>query len=152
MKCPHCRHLESKVVQTRDVDGAIRRRRQCLLCDKRFTTFERPERLEYFVVKADHRREVFDREKVLSGLKKACEKRPVSITTLEAITEDIVETIAERGEVEVPAKMVGELVMEHLYKVDQVAYVRFASVYRKFQDVGEFHTIIEQLQSDATRE
>lgn len=146
MRCQRCGHKETRVLQTRELDGAIRRRRQCANCNARFNTFERYEVPEYYVVKSDERRETFQREKVLAGLKKACEKRPVSISTLEQTADALVDRLQERGETEIPSKLLGEWVMEALREIDQVAYVRFASVYRQFKDVGEFHDILQQLQ------
>lgn len=144
MKCPFCNHPESKVIDSRvskEMD-AIRRRRECLSCGKRFTTAERIEEGLPFVVKKDGRREPFDREKVLNGLKKACEKRPISITNLEKICSRIEYNLLEKGEREVRAADIGEMVMDELKRLDEVAYVRFASVYRQFKDINEF---IEEL-------
>jgi transcriptional repressor NrdR len=117
---------------------AIRRRRECLGCKRRFTTYERVDEVLPMVIKKDGRREPFDRTKVLAGLKKACEKRPISVGTLEAVADRIEKRIQERGEAEVQARVVGEEVMQELYQLDQVAYVRFASVYREFKDVAQF--------------
>jgi len=117
---------------------AIRRRRECLGCKRRFTTYERVDEVLPMLVKKDGRREPFDRAKVLAGLKKACEKRPISIATLEAVADRVEKRIQERGEAEVQARVVGEEVMAELYQLDQVAYVRFASVYREFKDVAQF--------------
>jgi transcriptional repressor NrdR len=140
MKCPFCKVDDDRVVDSRaSSDGfAIRRRRECARCDRRYTTYERIEESPLRVVKKDGRREPFERRKILSGLIKACEKRPVSLDALEAITERIEGQVLEAFEREVPSAHVGELVMEELRKVDPVAYVRFASVYREFQDVREF--------------
>ena len=140
MKCPFCEHLESKVLDSRvsrEMD-TIRRRRECLKCGKRFTTAERLEEGLPLVIKKDGRREVFDRGKILNGLKKACEKRPISITTIEKIVSRIEYNLLERGEREIKGTEIGELVMEELRKLDEVAYVRFASVYRQFRDINEF--------------
>ena len=117
---------------------AIRRRRECLGCKRRFTTYERVDEILPMLVKKDGRREPFERAKVLAGLKKACEKRPISIATLEAVADRVEKRIQERGEAEVQARVVGEEVMAELYQLDQVAYVRFASVYREFKDVAQF--------------
>ena len=117
---------------------AIRRRRECLGCKRRFTTYERVDEVLPMLVKKDGRREPFERAKVLAGLKKACEKRPISIATLEAVADRVEKRIQERGEAEVQARVVGEEVMAELYQLDQVAYVRFASVYREFKDVAQF--------------
>jgi transcriptional repressor NrdR len=140
MKCPFCKVDEDRVVDSRaSSDGfAIRRRRECTSCNRRYTTYERIEESPLRVVKKDDRREPFDRRKILSGLLKACEKRPVSLEALERITETIEGKVLETFEREVPSTYIGQLVMTELKKVDQVAYVRFASVYREFQDVREF--------------
>lgn len=144
MKCPRCGFVDSKVNDsrlTKDQTG-VRRRRQCLECGHRFTTFERIESELPVVVKRDDRRETFDREKILRGVRIACEKRPISISRIEKLVERIESTLAELGEKEVSAERIGSLVMEQLRELDQVAYVRFASVYREFQDVEEFLTVI----------
>lgn len=140
MKCPFCGYLESKVLDSRiskEMD-TIRRRRECLKCGKRFTTAERLEEGLPAVVKKDDRREVFDRGKILNGLKKACEKRPISISNLEKIVSRIEYNLLEKGEREVAASEIGEMVMEELKRLDEIAYVRFASVYRQFRDINEF--------------
>ncbi len=140
MRCPFCSHLEDKVVDSRMAkEGeAIRRRRECLGCKRRFTTYERVDEVLPLVIKKDGRREPFDRAKVLAGLKRACEKRPISIATLDAVADRIEKRIQERGETEVQCRVVGEEVMAELHQLDQVAYVRFASVYREFKDVEQF--------------
>jgi transcriptional repressor NrdR len=140
MKCPFCKVDDDRVVDSRaSSDGfAIRRRRECTSCNRRYTTYERIEESPLRVVKKDDRREPFDRRKILSGLLKACEKRPVSLEALEHITETIEGKVLETFEREVPSTYIGQLVMQELKKVDQVAYVRFASVYREFKDVHEF--------------
>jgi transcriptional repressor NrdR len=147
MKCPHCDHLESKVLDSRlskEMD-TIRRRRECLKCGKRFSTAERPEEGLPLVIKKDDRREVFDRIKILNGLKKACEKRPISITNLEKIVSRIEYNLLEKGDHEISASEIGEMVMEELRKLDEVAYVRFASVYRQFRDINEFMSELKDL-------
>jgi transcriptional repressor NrdR len=147
MKCPHCDHLESKVLDSRlskEMD-TIRRRRECLKCGKRFSTAERLEEGLPLVIKKDDRREVFDRMKILNGLKKACEKRPISITNLEKIVSRIEYTLLEKGDHEIGASEIGEMVMEELRKLDEVAYVRFASVYRQFRDINEFMSELKDL-------
>jgi transcriptional repressor NrdR len=147
MKCPHCDHLESKVLDSRlskEMD-TIRRRRECLKCGKRFSTAERLEEGLPLVIKKDDRREVFDRMKILNGLKKACEKRPISITNLEKIVSRIEYNLLERGDHEISASEIGEMVMEELRKLDEVAYVRFASVYRQFRDINEFMSELKDL-------
>jgi transcriptional repressor NrdR len=145
MRCPFCKKTENKVIDSRlSQEGhVIRRRRECLECTRRFTTYERVEEMLPLVVKKDGRREAFDREKVLVGLTKAVEKRPVSAEQLEQIVVDIEQRLQESGEKEVASKVIGEHVMRSLQKVDDVAYVRFASVYRSFRDVKEF---MEELQ------
>ena len=140
MKCPFCDTLEDKVVDSRMAreGGVIRRRRECLSCKRRYTTYERVEESLPMVVKKDGRREPFDRTKILSGLKKACEKRPISTSTIEALTERIEKRIQEMGDTEIQSRTVGEEVMKELHQLDQVAYVRFASVYREFKDIDQF--------------
>lgn len=140
MRCPFCREPENKVIDSREShEGAvIRRRRECLECKRRFTTYERVEELTPLIVKKDGRREAFDREKLLSGLKKACEKRPVSVDQLEHVVDDIERLLQESGEKEVPSSFLGGEVMKRLPALDEVAYVRFASVYRSFRDIAEF--------------
>jgi transcriptional repressor NrdR len=147
MKCPFCHDLENRVIDSRlSKDGdVIRRRRECFHCTRRFTTYERVEEMLPMVVKKDGRREVFDRQKIVSGLKKACEKRPVSITAIEETADRIEQTLQERGDKEVPSSVIGEAVMRELHALDKVAYVRFASVYRSFKDVGEFMRELEEL-------
>lgn len=140
MKCPFCGHLEDKVIDSRlsKEGNAIRRRRECLGCERRFTTYEVIEDIMPMVIKKDGRREPFDRQKILQGLKKACEKRPISIETLEGIVDDIERKIQEFSEKEIPSSWIGEEVMKKLHELDEVAYVRFASVYRQFKDINEF--------------
>ena len=146
MLCPKCRHTDDKVIDSRaSRDGAlIRRRRECIQCGHRFTTYEEAEREELFVVKRDGRREKLDRRKLMTGFQKACEKRPVSTDQIERAVEEIIKELGDRYDREVPATAIGEAVMEQLRKLDEVAYVRFASVYRQFRDISEFvHTIQE---------
>ena len=140
MKCPFCDTLEDKVVDSRMAreGGVIRRRRECLSCKRRYTTYERVEESLPVVVKKDGRRESFDRTKILSGLKKACEKRPISTSTIEALTDRIEKRIQEMGDTEIRSRTIGEEVMKELHQLDQVAYVRFASVYREFKDIDQF--------------
>ena len=147
MRCPFCGHLEDRVVDSREAhDGqATRRRRECLGCERRFTTYERVEESLPAVVKKDGRREPFDRRKVVEGLRRACQKRPVSQERIEEMATLVERRLQESGEKEVPASAVGERVMELLRAEDPVAYVRFASVYRDFRDVGEFTAAIEGL-------
>ncbi len=140
MKCPYCGSNEDKVVDSRATgdNSSIRRRRECLKCGRRFTTYEYVEKIPLMVVKKDGRREEFKREKVLSGLLKACQKRKVSLEELEKVTDQIKKKLQDVYVQEVSSKEIGEMVMRHLYKIDDVAYVRFASVYRQFKDVSEF--------------
>src|SRR5499427_2395868 len=140
MRCPFCSAVDDRVVDTRPSDNeqVIRRRRECIGCGRRFTTYERVDEILPMVIKKDGRREPFDRAKVLAGLKRACEKRPISMPTLEAVADKIEKRIQERGEAEVPCRVVGEEVMAELHQLDQVAYVRFASVYREFKDIDQF--------------
>ena len=150
MRCPFCGHLEDRVVDSREAqDGqATRRRRECLGCQRRFTTYERVEESLPSLVKKDGRRESFDRRKVVEGLRRACQKRPVSEERIAALAAEVERKLAETGEREVPSSVVGELVMERLRAEDPVAYVRFASVYRAFRDVGDFTAAVEGLKGD----
>ncbi len=147
MKCPFCGHPEDKVVDSRESkEGeAIRRRRECLGCERRFTTYERIDEIPYMVVKKDGRREKFERQKVLNGLLHACEKRPVSMSKLETIVNDAEALVVESSDREVSTSDIGKLLMEHLRKLDKVAYVRFASVYLDFKDVREFMNELKDL-------
>ena len=147
MKCPFCAFLNDKVVDSRESKEAdsIRRRRECLQCGKRFTTYERIDEIPYMVVKKDGRRERFDRQKVLSGLLHACEKRPVAISKLEQIVNDAESYVIDSAERERKTSEIGELIMNRLRKLDKVAYVRFASVYLDFKDVKEFMLELKDL-------
>jgi len=147
MKCPYCAHLGDKVVDSRESrEGeVIRRRRECLGCGKRFTSYERIDEIPYMVVKKDGSRERFERQKLVAGLLKACEKRPVSVASLEAIADRVESTLQERTEKEISTHEIGAFVMQELKKLDKVAYVRFASVYRHFRDIGEFMTELKDL-------
>jgi transcriptional repressor NrdR len=140
VKCPFCDELEDKVVDSRMAKEGelIRRRRECLGCKRRYTTYERVDEILPMVVKKDARRESFDRSKILAGLKKACEKRPISTATIESVTDRIEKRIQEMGETEIESRVVGEELMKELHQLDQVAYVRFASVYREFKDIDQF--------------
>jgi transcriptional repressor NrdR len=148
MKCPYCAYLESKVVDSRPADEGASRRRECLSCHKRFTTYETMESLPLMVVKKDGSRQSFDRSKVLGGLIRACEKRPVSYQTLESLVIEIEQVLQNQMDREVSSAQIGELVMERLKKVDEVAYVRFASVYRQFKDINTFMTELNKLLED----
>jgi transcriptional repressor NrdR len=149
MRCPYCSSLENKVVDSRmGKEGeSIRRRRECLTCEGRFTTYERVEEVLPLVIKKDGRREPFDRLKILSGLKKACEKRPVSVESMETTVADIEKSLQDKGLKEIPSTIIGEEVMDHLHHLDEVAYVRFASVYRSFKDINEFMTELKDILS-----
>jgi transcriptional repressor NrdR len=147
MKCPFCGHIQDKVVDSREakIGDTIRRRRECVHCARRFTTYERIDEIPYMVVKKDGRREKFDRQKLLAGLLKACEKRPVAMAKLEQIVNETETLVAESKDRERATREVGELVMNHLKKLDKVAYVRFASVYLDFKDVREFMDELKDL-------
>jgi transcriptional repressor NrdR len=147
MRCPFCNHIEDKVIdsrQSRDGD-VIRRRRECLKCEGRFTSYERIEDILPYVIKKDNRREQFDRQKILQGLEKACEKRPVSVASIEALVTRIEKNLRSLGEKEVASSIIGEQIMDGLREIDEVAYVRFASVYRQFKDISEFKKEIEEI-------
>lgn len=147
MKCPYCEHPESKVIDSRESKNgwSVRRRRECLSCEKRFTTYEKIEEIPYMVVKKDGRRQSFDGQKLLRGLLKACEKRPVPVVKLEEIVDEIESKLHEIPEKEMNASKIGKFVMKKLKTLDKVAYVRFASVYREFKDVLEFKEELESL-------
>lgn len=147
MKCPYCAYEESKVVDSRSTedDMAIRRRRECLKCSKRYTTYEKIEDIPILVIKKDSSREYFDKSKIINGLLKACQKRPVSRAQIETIANDIEKQISNQMLTEVKSDYVGELIMENLKAVDDVAYVRFASVYRQFKDINTFMEEIKNL-------
>lgn len=147
MRCPFCYEQETKVLDSRPTDegAAIRRRRECLECGRRFTTYEKVEEQPLVVVKKDGRRVAFDRGKLLGGLLKACEKRPVPVETLEKVVADIERDLRNTLEKEVPSSAIGEMVMERLHDLDEVAYVRFASVYRQFKDIQTFREELEKL-------
>lgn len=147
MKCPFCQETENRVIDSRLNKDAnmVRRRRECLKCSRRFTTYERVEETMPLVVKKDGRRESYDRLKIVSGLKRACEKRPVSINMIETVADKIERLLQERGDKEIPSSVIGEAVMRDLHDIDQVAYVRFASVYRSFKDINEFMSELQDL-------
>jgi transcriptional repressor NrdR len=145
MNCPYCNHIETKVTDSRDTGGSIRRRRECLSCNKRFTTYEYIEMVPLFVIKKDGKRERFDRCKIRNGMQKALEKRPVSYNKIEDMIDEIEEKIRRTGKEEIETSLVGEYVMETLKKIDQVAYIRFASVYRRFTDVTSFEKEVKNL-------
>ena len=149
MKCPFCANLGDKVVDSRESKEGevIRRRRECLSCGRRFTSYERIDEIPYMVIKKDGRRERFERQKLIAGLLKACEKRPVSVSSLEAIADRVESTLQDRPEKEISTDEIGAFVMEELKGLDKVAYVRFASVYRHFRDIGEFMNELKDLLS-----
>ncbi len=147
MRCPFCNHIEDKVIdsrQSRDGD-VIRRRRECLKCEGRFTSYERIENILPHVIKKDNRREPYDRQKILQGLEKACEKRPVSVESIEALVMRVEKNLQESNEKEIPSSVLGEQIMDGLKEIDEVAYVRFASVYRQFKDIKEFMQEIKDI-------
>jgi transcriptional repressor NrdR len=146
MKCPYCGEVDNKVIDSRlSKDGnVIRRRRECIICSRRFTTYEHIEEIPIMIIKKDGRREVFSREKVRSGMKKACEKRDISMNIIEEFIDELERDLRETGEKEIPAAEVGEKIMSGLHELDDVAYVRFASVYREFKDVNDF---VDELKS-----
>jgi transcriptional repressor NrdR len=153
VKCPFCGHLDDKVVDSREarVGDLIRRRRECLKCERRFTTYERIDEIPYMVIKKDGRREKFDRQKLLQGLLKACEKRPVAVNKLEAIVDEAEAYVSEAPDRERTTAQIGELLMNHLKRLDKVAYVRFASVYLDFKDVKEFMDELKGLLKDRAK-
>jgi transcriptional repressor NrdR len=150
MKCPYCGSKQNRVIDSRESKGgeSIRRRRECEECKKRFTSYERVEEILYMVVKKDGRRERYDRGKILGGLLKAAEKRPIPITELETVADEIEAQLADRSEKEISTTEVGSYIMESLKRLDKVAYVRFASVYREFKDVGEFLEEVKSLMNE----
>lgn len=157
MKCPFCQEVDNKVIDSRMSKDAhvIRRRRECLECGRRFTTYERIEEVLPLVIKKDGRREPFDRMKIVIGLKKACEKRPISITTLEKVADKIEGRVQESGDKEIPSTDIGEAIMVELFQLDHVAYVRFASVYRSFKDAHQFmeelRTLLQRQKEEARK-
>lgn len=153
MRCPYCGYKEDKVVDSRATaeESAIRRRRECLKCGKRFTTYEYIEEVSLMVVKKDGRRQPFDRKKIINGIMKACEKRPISMEKMEEIVTQVERQIQKKSDREVPSAKIGELVMEKLRQLDDVAYVRFASVYRQFKDVGQFMIELKDILNNQKR-
>ena len=145
MRCPYCNHGDSKVIDSRESGGGIRRRRECSRCGLRYTTTERVQTRALMIIKQDGRREEYDREKLWNSLTKACAKRPLPIGSIDKVVEDIEVTLTELGRAEIPSKDVGELVMDRLKKLDRVAYIRFASVYRDFRDIETFKEEIDAL-------
>jgi transcriptional repressor NrdR len=147
MNCPYCAHFDSKVIDSREINDGIRRRRQCLRCSSRFTTYERLQSASLFVIKKDQRREEFRRDKLLSGLRKACEKRPLPSGTVEKLGDDIEAGLYRMGKMEIPGDIIGDMVMEKLKSVDHIAYIRFASVYRDFTDITTLKEVVDSLAS-----
>lgn len=149
MRCPFCSHGEDKVVDSRSSkEGrAVRRRRECLRCSQRFTTYEYIENVSLTIVKNDQRREPYDRQKLMQGIVAACKKRPVSVKKLESVVDKIENAIEKSGRMEIPSSEIGTYVMSELYELDEVAYVRFASVYRKFKDISEFISEVKEIES-----
>lgn len=145
MKCVYCGCAESKVIDSRPTDDAIRRRRECINCGKRFTTYEKIETGQLYIVKKDGRRELFNREKLKSGLVKACEKRAVSVDKIDEIIDEIEKQLSSSVEQEVKSEQIGEIIMQKLKEIDEVAYVRFASVYRHFKDINSFYIELSKL-------
>lgn len=149
MNCPYCGHFDSKVIDSRDVNDGIRRRRQCLQCESRFTTYERLQPASLFVIKKDDRREEYDRDKLLNGVRKACEKRPLSDSAVEDIVDEIETELYQMGNTEIPSQSIGDLVMAKLKKLDHIAYIRFASVYREFTDITHLKEEVDTLADNA---
>jgi transcriptional repressor NrdR len=149
MNCPYCGHHDSKVIDSRDVNDGIRRRRQCLQCNSRFTTYERLQPASLFVIKKDHRREEFSPEKLLTGIRKACEKRPLPSGTVDKLADDIEAELYQLGKTEIPSAVIGDMVMVRLKSLDHIAYLRFASVYREFTDITTLKEEIDTLSSTA---
>lgn len=145
MNCPYCRYHDSKVIDSRDVSDGIRRRRQCLACGSRFTTYERLQLAGLFVIKKDQRREEFNKDKLLTGLRKACEKRPLPTGAIDKLADDIEVELYRMGKAEIPSTVIGDMVMERLKKLDYIAYIRFASVYRQFTDITVLKQEIDNL-------
>lgn len=151
MKCPYCENIDTKVIDSRPTEEghAIRRRRECDNCKRRFTTYEKVEEIPMVVIKKDGNREVFDRNKVLNGIIKACEKRPVSMNDIHIIVDEIEKGLSNMMEKEIESRVIGEIIMDHLKRLDEVAYVRFASVYRQFKDINTFISELEKLLNDS---
>jgi len=145
MNCPYCSYADSKVIDSRDINDGIRRRRQCLSCSARFTTYERLQPASLFIIKKDQRREEFNRDKLLTGIRKACEKRPLPTGSIERLVDEIEAELYHQGKAEIPSTLVGDLVMEKLKKLDYIAYIRFASVYREFADIRALKEAVDNL-------
>lgn len=145
MKCPHCGNNESKVLDSRDVDDSVRRRRQCLKCKGRFTTYERIQKIGLFVIKKDKRRELFDKSKLLNGIRKACEKRPITAHVIDKLADDIEIELYKQGKQEIASTDIGDMVMSSLKNIDHIAFIRFASVYREFTDITRLKQEVDSL-------
>lgn len=145
MKCPNCGYHDSKVLDSRDASSGVRRRRECLKCGSRFTTYEQLQSAALYVIKKDKRREEFNKEKLLGGIRKACEKRPLPTGTIEKMADDIEAELYAMGKSEIPTSTIGDMVMEKLKKLDHIAYIRFASVYRQFADITELKEVVDTL-------
>jgi len=150
MKCPYCAYYDSKVIDSRDVNESVRRRRQCLSCGARFTTYERLQSASLFVIKKDGRREEFNRNKLLTGIRKACEKRPLPSGIVDKLADDIEAELYQMGKAEIPSAVIGDMVMERLKHLDYIAYIRFASVYREFADITALKQAVDTLLGDET--
>ncbi len=151
MNCPYCGYRDSKVIDSREVNDGVRRRRQCLSCGSRFTTYERLQPASLFVIKKDQRREEFDKNKLLTGIRKACEKRPLPTGTVDKLADDIEAELYRQGKAEIPSAFIGDMVMEKLKNLDYIAYIRFASVYREFTDITALKQEIDSLVGGETR-
>ena len=150
MNCPYCGYHDSKVVDSRDVNDGVRRRRQCLGCGSRFTTYERLQQASLFVIKKDKRREEFNRDKLVAGIRKACEKRPLPAGTVDKLADDIEAELYHLGKTEIPSVVIGDMVMERLKSLDYIAYIRFASVYREFTDITALKQEVDTLVGSQT--
>ncbi len=151
MNCPFCGYPDSRVIDSRDVENGIRRRRQCLSCSARFTTYERPQPVSLFVIKKDQRREEFNKSKLLTGIRKACEKRPLPTGTIDRLVDNIEAELYRQGKAEIASAVIGDMVMERLKSLDYIAYIRFASVYRDFTDITALKREIDTLVSDESK-
>jgi transcriptional repressor NrdR len=150
MNCPFCGYPDSRVIDSRDVNDGIRRRRQCLSCNSRFTTYERLQPASLFVIKKDQRREEFNKDKLLTGIRKACEKRPLPTGSIDRLADNIESELYREGKAEIPSRVIGDMVMERLKNLDYIAYIRFASVYRDFTDITALKREIDNLVSNET--
>jgi len=145
MNCPYCDYYDSRVIDSRDINDGVRRRRQCLKCNSRFTTYERLQAASLFVIKKDERREEFSRDKILIGIRKACEKRPLPSGIVDKLADDIEAELYHSGKIEIPSAIIGDMVMEGLKSLDHIAYIRFASVYREFADITALKEVVDTL-------